>query len=163
MAVDLSSLPIKSLQLATKTVAKLEPLAVKTIAELYSAPLARLIEAGLSLAELEELVEAAPNFGVSWQTKEQAQAALSSAKTAAPEPKSAPAPKTAKPKATEKEPSKSPRGRGAKPLPADVGEAFSTPASEPLGLSSADLESLASKLRGPKSDHLPSPRHPELL
>lgn len=69
MSDALSELPIKSLELPTKTVSKLKPLGVRTIAQLYAVPLAQLVALGLTPKELDELADAAPDFGVAWHEK----------------------------------------------------------------------------------------------
>lgn len=116
MADDLSALPIASLQLPSKTVSKLKPLGVRTIRELYALPLERLIDAGLVLRELEELAEAAPDFGVSWHGKEAVRSAVGP---------SAPAePKRAAAKATSTR-------RKAGALPPDIAELYGAPPNEP--------------------------------
>lgn len=93
MSDELSELPIKSLELPTKTVAKLKPLAVKTIAELYAVPLPRLVELGLTAKELATLAEAAPDFGVRWHSAEEVAAASAQAGAEAPKEKVKPVPK----------------------------------------------------------------------
>lgn len=116
MSDELAQLPIKSLELPTKTVAKLKPLAVRTIAELYAVPLPRLFELGLTSKELTTLAEAAPDFGVRWHSVDEVSAATSS---------------PAEPKAPAKE---APR---AKPAAAKPARKAAAP------LSAADAEALA--------------------
>lgn len=53
MAEDLATLPLKSMELPTKTTAKLKPLGLTSVADLYAVPLAKLVEVGLVHRELE--------------------------------------------------------------------------------------------------------------
>ena len=124
MSDDLADLPLKSLELPTKTVAKLKPLAIKTVRDLYARTAAQLAEAGLGERELAEIAEAASTFGITWSA---GPAPVAAAAQAAP----APAPRPPKPRVE--------RTAKALALPADVVEAFSRPASRPLGLGEADL------------------------
>lgn len=116
MSDDLSDLPIKSLELPSKTVAKLKPLAVKTIAQLYAVPLPRLVALGLTPKELATLAEAAPDFGVRWHSVAEVSAAV---------------PGAAAPEAPAKDASR------AKPAPTKTGTRAA------VTLSAADAEALA--------------------
>lgn len=131
MPEDLSKLPLKSLELPTKTVGKLKPLALKTVADLYATPLERLVELGLLQRELEEIAEAAPDFGVTWRSKADVAKAFGPASPAPAKKKAAAGAKpsaAAKPSAT-------------KPLPEDLKAALAD-ASAAL-LTAADIDALA--------------------
>lgn len=110
MSDDLADLPLKSLELPSKTVAKLKPLALETVAELYAVPLTRLVEMGLADRELAELAEAAPDFGVTWHSKEEVLAAAARASSATPSA-DASAPKKAQRKSKPARPGEKPTSR----------------------------------------------------
>lgn len=143
MSDDLSRLPLKSMELPTKTVAKLKPLAVTTIGELYAVPVARFVELGLTLRELEEIAEAAPDFGCTWSSKAEVKAAFAASPAAAA---AAPAEGKAKPAKTAKAPAadtkKKPAATAARgSLPADFEEALAA-GPEAVGLTVADVDAL---------------------
>lgn len=119
---DLADLPIKSLELPSKTASKLKPLGARTVRELFLHTPDELVALGLGAPELQELAEAARDFGVEWVVPERLHAAV----VAAPKP---PAPKAPKRASTP---------RPAAALPADLLEAFSGPCA-PLVLDAGDL------------------------
>ena len=117
---ELADLPLKSLELPSKTVAKLKPLGIKTVRDLYTHGAAELAAVGLTARELAELEEAAPTFGVAWK------AGL--APTPAPPPATR---KLARPR----------QETTAKRLamPDDLVEAFAADAAAPLRLTADEL------------------------
>jgi len=151
---DLADLPLKSLELPSKTVAKLKPLKIATVADLYKHSAAALAAAGLVLRELEEIAEAASEFGVTWSSKAEVRAALGAPATAAP----------AKKPAALKSPA-APVKAARITLPADVLEAFSTPPAH-ASLSDADLDCFAPYVDASRRNFRTppvSPRHLRLV
>lgn len=149
MAEELARLPLKSLELPTKTVAKLKPLGLKTVGDLYATPLERLVELGLVLREVLEIAEAAPDFGVTWRSKAEVTAAFAGA----PAPAASPSPpkKGAKPKAAAKAPS-------------DIDDLVEAARDAgPIALTASDIDALDSYV-DPTGTHFRSPpRSPRLL
>lgn len=129
MSDDLLALPLKSLQLSTKTVAKLKPLSLVTVGDLYKVEPQKLAALGLVLRELEEIAEAAADFGTTWAKKEDLPALCGEA----PKMKADPVSRVLKPTASKR--SWSP--------PADLVEAFTVPQGRPLELSAADFDFFA--------------------
>lgn len=111
---DLADLPLKSLELPSKTVSKLKPLGPKTVRDLYALSLDRMMEAGLSVKELEEIAEAARDVGLAWASVEDVRARFASAPAAAPPPRTSKTPKSS-----------------TQALPEDVVTAFAGTATEP--------------------------------
>ena len=151
MSEDLTALPLKSLELPSKTVAKLKPLGIRTVGDLYARTPRELAAAGLLRRELDEIAEAAGTFGVTWGARAELDAAA-----AAP---AAPAP-PAKPKAA-------PDTRTAKlELPPDVVTAFSVTAATPVALNARDLAFFDQHVDASKRNFKtppPSPKHLRLV
>jgi hypothetical protein len=143
---ELLALPLKSLELPSKTVAKLKPLGIETVGDLYKRTAADLAAAGLVAGELAEIEEAAGSFGVAWS----AGASALAAKPAAAKPA---APKPAKPPTTAK--------RLA--LPADVTEALASDAAARLDLKPGELAALDAYVDGTKRHFKTPPPSPRLL
>lgn len=152
MSDDLLALPLKSLQLPTKTVAKLKPLSLVTVGDLYEVEPQKLVALGLVLRELEEIAEAAADFGTTWAKKEDLPALCGEA----PKLKADPVPRVLKPAASK---------RNWSP-PADLVEAFKVPQGQPLGLTAADFDFFVPYVdatgRGFKTPPV-SPRHLRLV
>jgi hypothetical protein len=129
---DLEDLPLKALELAARTVSKLKPLKIRSVAELYGHQPNELAAAGLSLVELEDLAERAAMHGAAWPSKDEIRAMFDDAPTPRPRDVARPqTPSRARPRETSR--------LAPIVLPPDMVEAFSVPATAPVTLGDDDV------------------------
>ncbi|MFZ4736681.1 MAG: hypothetical protein ACOYM9_12085 [Bradymonadia bacterium] len=153
---ELLSLPLKSLELPSKTVAKLKPLGVRVVGDVYALRPAVLVGAGLVRKELEELAEAAESFGVKWASPDELAAALNAGADGQAGERPAKARKTPE----------VPKPLKSLALPADFVEAYAEDAPRAVDLVSADIDHFAPYVDDTGRNFQtppPSPRHLRLI